>query len=61
MGDACARRDGGDTFINNWPKGPPMSDRVHLNIGEERKEWARENHINLSSLVREAIDEKRDE
>lgn len=37
-----------------------MSDRVHLNIGEERKEWARENHINLSSLVREAIDERRE-
>lgn len=38
-----------------------MSDRVHLNIGEERKEWAEDNHINLSSFVREAIDERREE
>jgi hypothetical protein len=37
-----------------------MSDRVHLNIGEERKKWARENHINLSSFVRDKIDEERD-
>lgn len=34
--------------------------RTHVRIGEERKEWVNENHINLSSLVREAIDERRD-
>jgi len=34
--------------------------RKHVYIGGEREEWVEENHINLSSLVKEAIDEKRE-
>lgn len=33
---------------------------THITITEEQKQWVDENHINLSSLVREAIDENRD-
>lgn len=33
--------------------------RTHVYLGAERKEWAEENHINLSSFVREKIDEER--
>jgi len=35
------------------------SARTHVHIGQERKEWVREHNINLSSLVRDAIDERR--
>lgn len=35
--------------------------RTHVTIEEEQKEWAGENHINLSSLLREAIREHRGE
>jgi len=34
--------------------------RTHVSITEEQKEWAEENHVNLSSLLREAIEERRD-
>ena len=33
--------------------------RVNLYLDEEQVEWANENHINLSSMVREKIDEER--
>jgi len=32
--------------------------RTHVSICEEHREWADENNINLSSLVRDAIDER---
>lgn len=34
--------------------------RTHIYLGPERKEWVEDNHINLSSLVREKIDEEMD-
>lgn len=34
--------------------------RTHVAIEPEQKEWVDDNHINLSSLLREAIDERRD-
>ncbi len=33
-------------------------ERRNVTIREEQDEWIRENHINLSSLVRECIDER---
>lgn len=33
--------------------------RKHVCIEPEQDEWADDNHINLSSLLREAIDERR--
>ncbi|MHC3438458.1 hypothetical protein ACYJ1Y_10235 [Natrialbaceae archaeon A-gly3] len=35
--------------------------RRNITIEEEQDEWIRENHINLSSLVRECIEQKRQE
>jgi hypothetical protein len=35
--------------------------RKNITITEEQAEWIDENHINLSSLVRECIDTKREE
>jgi hypothetical protein len=35
--------------------------RKHITITGEQAEWIDENHINLSSLVRERIDTKRGE
>jgi hypothetical protein len=35
--------------------------RRNITIEEEQDEWIRNNHINLSSLVRECIDKKRGE
>lgn len=35
--------------------------RRNITIEEEQDEWLRENHINLSSLVRECIDTHRGE
>ena len=35
--------------------------RRNITIEEEQDEWVRNNHINLSSLVRECIDNKRRE
>ncbi len=35
--------------------------RKNITITEEQAEWIDENHINLSSLVRECIDAKRGE
>ena len=33
---------------------------VNLTIEERHREWAEKNHINLSSLTREAIEERMD-
>lgn len=40
-----------------------MADKVrtHVSIEPEQKEWVEENHVNLSSLLREAIDDRREE
>lgn len=38
-----------------------MGVRTHVNIREDQKQWAEDNHINLSSLVREKIDEEMDD
>lgn len=35
-----------------------MAVRTHVNIREDQKEWVEDNHINLSSLVREKLDEE---
>ena len=35
--------------------------RTHVSIEREQKEWAEDNHINLSSLLREAIENQRSE
>lgn len=35
--------------------------RKQITIQEEQDKWLQENHINLSSLVRECIDNKRGE
>jgi len=50
------------TFISIWDITTHMGrdGRKHIYIGQEREEWVEESHINLSSLVREAIDEHRD-
>ena len=38
-----------------------MMHRRNVTITEEQDEWIRENHINLSSLVRECIEKQRQE
>jgi hypothetical protein len=35
--------------------------RKHITIEEEQDEWLDENHISLSPLVREAINDRRSE
>lgn len=37
-----------------------MGDKVDVNltVNEEHKNWARENHVNLSSFLRSKIDEE---
>jgi post-segregation antitoxin (ccd killing protein) len=34
--------------------------RTHVSIESEQKQWAEDNHVNLSSLLREAIEQRRD-
>lgn len=36
-------------------------ERKNITITEEQDQWIRDNHINLSSLVRECIDKRRGE
>lgn len=31
---------------------------VNLTVREDQKDWARDNHVNLSSLLREVIDNR---
>lgn len=38
-----------------------VMERKNVTIEEEQHEWIKAHHINLSSLVREAIDNKRQE
>jgi hypothetical protein len=40
--------------------GPRDTERVHLTIYADQREWADDNHVNLSSLVREKLDEAMD-
>jgi len=34
--------------------------RTHVSIERDQKQWLEDNHINLSALVRDAIDQRRD-
>jgi len=37
-----------------------MAARKHISLPEDQAEWVRENNINLSRFVQDAIDEQRD-
>lgn len=34
--------------------------RTHISIREDQKDWIERNHINLSALVRDSIDDRMD-
>ncbi len=39
---------------------PNHVERTHVSIERDQKQWLEDNHINLSALVRDAIDQRRD-